>query len=328
MPQEQDRKTNAILKIIAGSNDPVGSVEISAKLKEQGIDLSERTVRYHLKKMNEDGLIRILWKEGRMITQKGKEELNNSLVSYKVGLVSSHIESMSYQMDFDLYKMSGKVVLNLSLIPKHEFKRALKIMEPVFKQKFATGDKVAVAEEGEELGGIVVPAGKTGFGSLCSINLNGILLKHSIPVESKFGGLLQMDNGRPLRFTDIINYAGSTLDPHEVFIRSKMTSVTASAQGSGKILAGLREIPDVSRDEAEAIIRKAENVGIGRALLVGKAGQSMLGMPVGMERAGVVVPGGLNPIAAVEEAGIQTESKALVAMIEYERLVDFWSLIK
>lgn len=326
MVSEVERKTNTILKIIAEAKGPIGSVEIAEKLKELGIDMSERTVRYHLKSINEKGLIKIFWKEGRMITSKGREELGDSLVFDKVGMMSSRIETMAYKMDFDLYQKSGRVILNLSFFNKSDFKKALKFMAPVFEEKLATGDLVVVAEAGQELGGVTVPEGKIAFGTLCSINLNGILLKHSIPVESKFGGILQMEDSRPLRFTDIIDYAGSTLDPHEIFMKSRMTSVREACGGSGKILAGLREIPAVSANEAEAILRKAESAGIGRALMMGKSGQTVLGIPVGEDRVGIVVPGGLNPVAAAEESGIETESKALVTLVDFKLLKNYREL--
>lgn len=326
MTHEIDRKTNAILKIIAEAKGPIGSVEIAEKLKEQGIEMSERTVRYHLKMMNEKGLTKVFWKEGRVITGKGMEELGNAFISDKIGLMSSRIEAMSYKMDFDIYEKTGRVILNVSLMQKSAFARAIKVMSRIFEKKLTTGDRVAVAEAGEQLGGLVVPAGEVGFGTLCSINLNGILLKHAIPVESKFGGLLQIENDRALRFTEMISYSGSTLDPHEIFIKSKMTRVGEAAEGSGKILAGLREIPAASMHEAEAIIRKAESAGVCRALMIGKAGQSMLGMTVGVERVGIVVPGGLNPVAAVEESGLETTSKALVTLADYDQLINFWDI--
>jgi repressor of nif and glnA expression len=326
--KEIDRKTNAMLKIISEARTPVGALEISEKLKTMGIDMPERTVRYHLKRMNDEGLLKVIWKEGRMITEKGKEELGDALVSDKVGLVSSRIETMAYKMDFDLYKKSGSVILNISLFDKNEFNRALKIMAEVFKQKLGTGDLVILVKEGENIGDIEIPPGRIGFGTLCSINFNGILLKHYIPVESKFGGVLQIEERRPLRFTDIISYAGSTLDPHEIFIKSGMTGVLSAAEGKGKILAGLREIPAASKDEAEAILRKAEAAGFGSALMIGMPGQVVLGMPVGMERVGLVFPGGLNPVAAAVEQGIAVASKALVALIEFEKLRRFASLVE
>ena len=326
--QEIERKINAILRIIAGSKNPIGSGEISQRLKDFGIDLTERAVRYHLKIMDERGLTEATWKEGRSITERGREELKNALVSEKVGFVISRIESMAYKMDFDISKRTGTVILNISFVPKDRFKEALKIMRKVFDKKFGMGSLVVVASEGEELGGKKIPKGKIGFGTLCSVNLNGILLKHTIPVESRFGGVLELEKGKSLRFTELISYSGSTLDPLEIFIKSKMTSIEkVVSSGSGKIMAGFREIPAVSKEDAEAILKKTGEAGLGSAFTIGNSGQPLLGVPVGMERVGLVVLGGLNPIAAVEEAGIETESKALVTLIDYKQLKSFWDII-
>ena len=267
-----------------------------------------------------------LWKEGRVITDKGIEELGNAMVFDKVGFMNSRIDNMSYQMDFDLEKKSGRVILNLSLIRKTDFSKALKIMAPIFTKRLTIGDKVLLLEAGSDFGSLTIPDGWVGLGTLCSINLNGILLKHGIAMEPKMGGLLQIEGERPVRFTEIINYDGTTLDPHEIFIKSRMTSVTAATAGAGKVLAGLREIPAATVHEAEAIIRKIESAGLGRVMMIGKPGQTVLGIPIGVERVGIVVPGGLNPIAAVEEAGIETASKALSALIEADQLVSFADL--
>ncbi len=321
------KKLNTILKMIAESKEPVGSKEISAKLKELGIEMSERTVRYHLKQLNDKGLLKVFWKEGRMLTKKGKEELGNSMISEKIGLISSRLESLSYIMDFDLDKMSGMVVINVSLFHKSDFPKALKIMGEVFNKKLSMGNRVLVAEAGEEVGDMVVPKGKIAFGTLCAINLNGILLKNSIPVESKFGGVVQIEDSKPLRFTELVSYSGSTLDPHEIFMRSKMTSVRDAAKGSGKVLAGLREIPVMAREDAETVINRVEEAGIGNVLYIGKPEQPVLGMPVGLERVGIVIPGGLNVVAACEESGIETESKALSALVDFDRLKNFFDIV-
>ncbi|MFH1361083.1 MAG: NrpR regulatory domain-containing protein [bacterium] len=319
--KEIERKTHAILHIIANSAKPIGSKEISAELKAHGIELTERAIRYHLKIMDEKGLTETKWKEGRTITLMGREELEDALVSDKVGFIISKIESMAYQMDFDLDKKAGKVILNVSLIPKDKFAEALGVMKKVFDKKLSMGVLVAVAHEGEALGDLIVPEDKVAFGTICSINLNGILLRYAISVESKFGGMLQIDNYHALRFTDLISYSGSTLDPLEVFIKSKMTSVgLAAATGSGKIMASFREIPALAREAALPILRRAEDAGFGSALVVGKPGHPLLGVPVAMGRVGFVVPGGLNPVAVLEEEGIATESKALVTLIDYQRL--------
>ncbi len=311
---QNDRKLYSILKIVSEAQGPIDSKEISLRLRELGFNISARTVRYHLKSLDQENLTEVKWREGRVVTKKGREELDNAGISDKIGLVSSRIEELSYAVDFDLAKRLGKVVLNISLFHKSEFKKALRIMQQVFKSKLTMGSKVLVEDHGK---------GKIAFGTLCAVNLNAIWIKHGIPVESRFGGVLQIQDGKPLRFTELVGYSSSTLDPHEIFIRSKMTSVREAAKGNGKILVGLREIPAASKKLALEIMEEADQAGIGKALHIGNNGSLVMGMPVGVGRVGVVIPGGLNAVAACEEWGIETESKALSALVDYERLIDF-----
>jgi repressor of nif and glnA expression len=51
-------------------------------------------------------------------------------------------------------------------------------------------------------------------------------------------------------------------------------------------------------------------------------------MPVGLDRTGVVVVGGLNPVAAMEEAGIRTDNRAMAALYEYSQLLTFEEVSK
>ena len=65
------------------------------------------------------------------------------------------------------------------------------------------------------------------------------------------------------------------------------------------------------------------NKGLGGNILFGKPNQPMLDVPVGIDKVGMLVVGGLNPIAAAEEAGISTESKAMSTLYDYSRLLTF-----
>ena len=60
--------------------------------------------------------------------------------------------------------------------------------------------------------------------------------------------------------------------------------------------------------------------------MIGKPGRPLLDIPVSEGRVGMIVAGGLNPMAAVEESGIATENIAMGALFEFERLVPFWEL--
>lgn len=46
-------------------------------------------------------------------------------------------------------------------------------------------------------------------------------------------------------------------------------------------------------------------------------------MPVELNKVGIVLLGGLNPVAAAEEAGIDTDNIAMSTVMEYDKLVRF-----
>ena len=217
---EVERKTISILRVLSESSQPLGAKLIARRLKEHGVELGERAVRYHLKLMDERGLTRPLQRrDGREITPLGIEEVNNALVADKVGFVLEKIELLTFRTSFDIERRSGLVPVNVSFFPKKRFAEALQVMKKVFRAGLCVSDLVAVAEEGERLGEALVPEGKVGLATICSLIINGSLLKAGIPIDSRFGGVLQIRNNRPLRFVDLIYYSGSTVDPSEVFIQ-------------------------------------------------------------------------------------------------------------
>ncbi|MEW6054135.1 MAG: NrpR regulatory domain-containing protein [Nitrospirota bacterium] len=318
----------AILSVLDKESEKIcGSRAISRQLKMHGLDLTERTVRYHLRILDERGFTRVFGKEGRMITPKGREELSQALVSTKIGFVISRIETLSYLTDFDLDTQEGNIILNLSYFPEDRISEALRIMKPVFSSPYVMSDKVVLKRSGENIGDIPVPEGQAGFGTVCSVTINGIFLKNGIPVSSKFGGVLQI-NSDPQRFTALIGYEGSSMDPLEIFIKSRMTDVKGAVKNhSGKILASFREIPVVSVERAVQLQKTLREKGIGGILMIGKPNQPLLEMPVSMDKAGMIIVGGLNPIAALEEAGITTVSKAMSTLCRFTDLVKFREIL-
>jgi len=321
-PEDIERKVLLILKILNENSEAQGARVIARKMKERGIQLSERTVRYHLKLMDERGLTEFVGRrDGRIITNLGMDEINNARVRDKISLSISRIDVLSFKTTFDIKKRQGLVPVNISFFPKNQFSKALAVMKPVFRKKIAVSSLVAVAEAGENLGEVVVPQGKIGLATVCGILTNGILLKHGIPIDSKFGGILQVKNGDPLRFVELINYSGSSLDPSEIFIRGKMTSVREVVKkGEGKILANFREIPSLSRPLVEEVIDEFNKVGIHSTLSIGTVGNSICQTDVDINKVGMILVGGLNPVAAAYEEGFDVDNKAMSTVMEYEEL--------
>jgi len=325
--QDVERKTIAIMRILRGSPGPLGARVIAQSLKDHGVELGERAVRYHLKLMDERGFTESVGRDGRLITQLGLEELESALVSDKVGFVAFKIELLAYQTDFDLDKRQGKVPVNVSFFPEKQFKKAIEVMKEAFQAGICVSDLVAVARQGEKLGGIIVPQGKIGLATVCSVIINGALLKAGVPMDSKFGGILQIKNHKPLRFVELIQYSGSSLDPSEIYIASKMTSVgQAARRGEGRILANFREIPAICQPEAEKVAARLKEANMNGLLMVGQVSKSVCEVPVELNKVGMILTGGLNPVAAAVESGIEVENHAMSTVMEHQDLFKFWEL--
>ncbi len=325
--QDVERKELSILKVLSECQEPVGARITAQRLKDHGIELGERTVRYHLKLMDERGLTRLVGRDGRLLTNQGEDELRSALVKDKVGLAISKINVLAFGTDFDYEKLRGSIPVNISFFPKEKFIRALQAMKPAFEHGFCVSDLVAVAPEGERLGELIVPDGKMGLATVSSIVINGALLKTGVPVESKFGGILQVRNHKPLRFIELIQYAGSSLDPSEVFIRAKMTNVRAAAKsGDGKILANFCEIPAVCRKIADEVLARLQETRLGGLLAMGNTSDPVFETNVALNRIGTVVLGGMNPLAAAEEAGFEADNHAMCTLLDYKDLVIFGEL--
>jgi repressor of nif and glnA expression len=325
--QDVERKTTAILRILSQCSEPIGARVISHRLREQGIGLSERAVRYHLKLMDERGFTESMGRDGRLITQLGLEELQSALVGDKVGFVASKIELLAYETDFNIAKCQGKIPVNISFFPQRQFKKAIEAMKGAFRAGICVSELVGMGRQDEKLGEIVVSQGKIGLATVCSIMINGALLKAGVPMDSKFGGILEIKNYKPLRFVELIQYSGSSLDPSEIYITSRMTSVNQVVrEGRGRILANFREIPAVCQPLAEKVVSDLKQADLGGLLAIGEVGQPLCEIPVELNKVGMVLTGGLNPVAAAVESGIEVENCAMSTIMDYQDLIRFSDL--
>jgi repressor of nif and glnA expression len=324
---DTERKVIAILKVLGESSEPLGSINIARKLEEEGVFLSERAVRYHLRITDERGYTQSVGRDGRMITPEGLEEVKEALAPQQLGFIRDKLEMLAFQTTFDPVKKTGQISINTSLIDKGDFKKALLAMKDAFEAKLCVSELIATASEGEKLGSVVVPRGKIGFATVCSVVINGVLLKAGIPTDYRFGGVLEVRNSKPRRFVALIDYGGTSLDPSEQFIRARMTTVGEAARtGNGKILGVFREIPAPAHIAVEEKIALLEKAGIGGVYALGNISEPVCQIPIGLNRVGVVQLGGLNPLAAAVEANIEIDNIAESGLIDFQGLTSFWKL--
>ena len=324
---DAESKLIAILKVLSESSEPLGSITIARNLEQEGVFLSERAVRYHLKIADERGYTLPAGRDGRMITPAGRQEVKEALAPQHLGFVREKLEALAYQTKLDPAKRTGLLAVNTSIIDEANFREALSAMKKVFEAGICVSELVATASAGEKIGTVVIPDGKKGLATVCGAAVNGVLLKAGVPTEFRFGGVLEIRNSQPHRFVAIIDYSGTSLDPSEQFIRAKMTSVgEAAVSGRGKILGNFRTIPAPARKVFEETVAALKEIGIGGVFALGQTSESVCQISVPMNRIGVVQLGGLNPVAAAVEAGFEIENIAESGLIDFQQLHSYWQL--
>jgi repressor of nif and glnA expression len=326
MSEKLKKKHLMILGVLKEANQPLGSVQICEKLVLSGHDISERTVRLYLQELDDAGLTEKANKRKRKISDLGLRELEATKIIERVGFLSAKIDQMTYRMNFDLNSRSGSVVINVTVANPMHVKDNLRLISKVYEYGYSMGELMTLLPPGESLGHITIPEGMVGLGTVCSVTLNGVLLKYGIPTVSRFGGLLEIEDRQPKRFVEIIMYDGTSLDPLEVFISSHMTDYLGAIGGNGRIGASFREFPAESREVVEDLAQRLKKIGLGGFMCIGRPGQALLDIPVNEGRVGAIVIGGLNPVAALEEKGVRVHSRALAGLIDFQRLFHYQEL--
>ena len=74
--------------------------------------------------------------------------------------------------------------MNTSLFDKDKFKKVVSAVKDAFRAGIYVSNLVAVASEGGKLGSVSVPAGKIGLATICSVAINGMLLKAGFLLSS------------------------------------------------------------------------------------------------------------------------------------------------
>jgi hypothetical protein len=315
----------AILKALQDIGAAAGAARIQERLHAAGTRLEQRTIRHYLLELDREGLTRrVSRRSGRELTDQGRYELKCANIVEKIGFVASRIDSLVYRMTYDLHTKAGTIVSNMALIPRDGLVRAMEIMRPVFLRRLAMGTRLAVVQEGESFGSAIVPEGQIALGTVCSVTANGILFKQGIPVLSRFGGLMEMRDRRPARFVALIEYSGTTLDPLEVFIGAGMTRLRDCVRtDSGVIGVSFREIPAAAVPAVRRLKDEMDQEGLNGIMAIGTPNQPLFDIPVGEGRAGILVNGGLNPIAALREAGLPVKFQSLAEVEDIARFEDY-----
>jgi len=317
---QTERKLVEILRIINESDEAVGARTIAAHLNRRGYLIGERAVRYYLTLLDYKGFTAKLGYSGRIITEKGLTELNEAIVGDRVGFVITKIEEFIYRTTLDVAQQSGDIIINVTTINKDDFETVVEIAGRVIDSGYTVSPYVRIVEEGNKAGSIVIPYGSVGIITMCSMTIDGILIKHGIPTDIMYGGILKIENKVPSAYTDMISYKGTSLDPIQIFTSRRMTAIMdAVDKGTGAVLSNLRTVPSIAYERAREVLRDARKMGITGWIGDFERGDS-LGINLEDGVVGINIYAGVNPMAALSELAIEANVKSISSLMDVRLL--------
>lgn len=317
-----------ILKVLANSDMPLGAKTITEKLEERGITVKRDTVQHYLRVLDDMGLTVKIGLAGRVLSDRGMEELRKGMLTERIGSFIEQMEEYAYQADFDPESGKGLVSLNLGVIDESDLDRSLKLIKEAVDAGLAVSPLIKIYDGKTKMGMVRIPEGKVGIGLVSTSVIDAAFVYSKIYPNPTFAGVLQYMGWKPVRFIHAISYMGSTLDPIDLFIKSGLCTVRRIVKrGYGTAPADIREIPSVLRKKAVEIIEKLNEVGIVGVVHVGEANVPALGVPVNNYRVGVVVVAGSTPLAYLKECGVGVKIHILSTFERYENLESIESYV-
>lgn len=235
--------------------------------------------------------------------------------------VNNTIEDYAIQTTFDPATNEGTIVYNLTLVKNEDREFAISVLRDAHRTGISMSGLVKFLESGKKISGFTIPPGCTGICTMCSITFDGILIRHGIPVRPIGGGIVEIENRTPVRFTHMILYEHTTIDPLQVLMSQKTTSVTdVMRKGSGNILANIREFHMEAESLVGQVLDELSVSGFSGVLDVGMPNVPLLGVPVSPQFIGIAAIGGTNPLAAIREADRWIQLQAMKGLIDVSEM--------
>ncbi len=240
-----------------------------------------------------------------------------TIMTVPLKFVNHSIEDFAMQVTYDPVSDEGMVVYNLSVIKNEDLEFAVSVLKDAYKTGITVSGRTKFFSSGEKIDGYVVPKGFTGIGTICSVTFDGLLIRRGIPITPIGGGVVEIEKRTPLRFTHIILYEHTTIDPLQVLLSQKTTSVTSVMRtGSGSILANIREFHMEAEPQVGMVLDELATSSLSGVLEVGIPNLPLLGVPVSPQFIAIAAVGGTNPMAAIKEGGRWVQTQALKGLME------------
>jgi repressor of nif and glnA expression len=237
--------------------------------------------------------------------------------------VNHSIDDFAMKVTYRPETHEGRLVYNLSLVRNEDLEFAIGTLKDASKTRIAASGLVKFYQSGERVDDFIVPRGQTAICTVCSVTFDGLLIRRGVPINPIGGGIVEIENRTPIRFTHMILYEYTTIDPLQVLNSLRLTSVTnVMRRGSGNILANIREFHMEAESLVGEVLDEISDSSFIGVLEVGMPNVSLLGVPVSPQFIAIACVGGTNPIAAIREGGRWVQTHAMKGMMDVSEMIE------
>ncbi len=320
MAPDLDRRTYDLLRLV-NRHGPIGSIQLFELMQLHGYDIKDRTIRLVLSDLDDLGLTEKVPGQGRRLTPTGQAELKRGDVDTRLEELRARIATLTSRVSYDPIDDQGVLVASSAFLSRVRVEEALEIVErlgalPLGPSPIAIEDSAA-----DEPGDVRLVTAS-------SITLDGVLLARGVDASISNSGVLEYEptqtdeddvlpdcGGRIVRYVDIINGEGSSIDVVSLLIEAGRTDVrTVLEDGDRGLLVGdSREFP-LNRFEEARDLAVATQDSLGGALEFRR--------PREQER----LPSGTSTWAFGAITYVGPGELLLAALAEYE-LIDHWETL-
>ena len=235
--------------------------------------------------------------------------------------VNNVIEDLAVQVSLNPDTEEGLVVYNLSLIRNEDLDTVTALVKDAFKSGITFSGYVKFVESGEQFCGHKIRQGCTGYFSICSTTLDGVLVRKGIPLTPIGGGVLEVEKRKPTRFIHMILYKATTIDPLQVLTAQGVTRILdVMYTSNGNILANIRECHMEAEPQITQTLEEMSDSGFPGIIELGAPNTPLLGVSISTDFLGVVAAGGTNPMAAIKEKGMWLETQAMKGLVDVKSM--------
>lgn len=213
----------------------------------------------------------------------------NYQTTEKLNFILNKIWNLIENVSLNIEKEKGQIISNITYLEKENINQAIEIIANTYKNNPNFINPYYK---------IIEKNNKIAIETISNLTIDGVLINNGIMCNPYYAGVLEIEEDK--KFVDLISYIGTSIDPNKIFISKSKTDII----NQKKILASLKEIPIIAREDSINILNKLKELEI-NILKIAKPREIIYNAKVNNYNFGVVTSSGLNQISVLNENNIK-----------------------